>query len=85
MHSPDCLKKKLLKKIENRQALIGVVGLGYVGLPLGLAFAQAGFEVIGIDVDTSKVEMLNQGRSYIEDVPDSQLQSLVAKGLFRAS
>ena len=55
---------------------IGIVGLGYVGLPLAVAFAEAGQEVVGLDLDPAKVEALNAGRSYIEDVPDSALAPL---------
>jgi UDP-N-acetyl-D-glucosamine dehydrogenase len=55
---------------------IGIVGLGYVGLPLGVAFAEAGHEVVGIDSAAAKVEALNAGRSYVEDVPDSSLAAL---------
>jgi UDP-N-acetyl-D-glucosamine dehydrogenase len=58
---------------------IGIIGLGYVGLPLAVAFAEAGCEVVGLDVDRAKVEALNQGRSYIEDVPDATLAPLAAK------
>ena len=55
---------------------IGIIGLGYVGLPLAVAFAEAGQTVQGVDVDHSKVAALNEGRSYIEDIPSSVLQSL---------
>jgi UDP-N-acetyl-D-glucosamine dehydrogenase len=55
---------------------IGIVGLGYVGLPLAVAFAEAGHEVTGLDLDRTKVEALNAGRSYVEDVPDSVLEPL---------
>ena len=48
---------------------IGIIGMGYVGLPLAVAFAEAGCDVVGLDLDASKVEALNDGRSYIEDVP----------------
>src|SRR6188768_291273 len=58
---------------------IGIVGLGYVGLPLAVAFGEAGSEVVGLDVDASKVEALNAGRSYIEDVPGSALEPLGEK------
>lgn len=78
-------KMKLLEKIANRQAKIGIVGIGYVGLPLVVAFAQEGFEVIGVDVDGRKVASINRGESYIEDVPDSVLKPLVENGRFRAS
>lgn len=78
-------KVEILTKIANRQAKLGVIGLGYVGLPLSISFAQAGIKVIGIDVDTRKVSMLNAGQSYVEDVPDSQLMPLIQDGCFRAS
>ncbi|MBM3667234.1 MAG: nucleotide sugar dehydrogenase [Actinobacteria bacterium] len=55
---------------------VGIIGLGYVGLPLGVAFADAGHEVIGLDADTRKIESLNRSRSYIEDVPSEQLAAL---------
>ncbi|MBP6472636.1 MAG: nucleotide sugar dehydrogenase [Chloroflexi bacterium] len=78
-------KENLLDKIANREAKLSVIGLGYVGLPLSIAFAQAGIQVIGIDVDARKVSMLNAGQSYVEDVADSQLLPLVQAGSFRAS
>jgi UDP-N-acetyl-D-glucosamine dehydrogenase len=56
---------------------IGIIGLGYVGLPLAVAFAEAGNEVIGLDTDAAKVDALNQGRSYVEDVPDTSLAPLL--------
>ncbi len=58
---------------------IGIIGLGYVGLPLAVAFAEAGCDVVGLDVDAGKVEALNAGRSYIEDVPDATLEPLAGK------
>ena len=78
-------KVEILTKIANRQAKLGVIGLGYVGLPLSISFAQAGIKVIGIDVDTRKVSMLNAVQSYVEDVTDSQLTPLIQDGCFRAS
>lgn len=78
-------KTELLQKIEKRQAKIAVIGMGYVGLPLMVAFAEAGFPVVGVDVDRQKVEMLNRGESYIEDVADAVLRPLVQKGLLRGS
>jgi UDP-N-acetyl-D-glucosamine dehydrogenase len=69
--------KQLKQKIETRRAHVGVVGLGYVGLPLAVEFAKAGFRVTGIDLDTSKVEALNSGRSYIQDVPTDCVATLV--------
>jgi len=58
---------------------IGIVGLGYVGLPLAVAFAEAGHEVVGLDADPRKIEAINAGRSYVEDIPDSVLQPLSEK------
>ena len=63
----------LLEKIHNRQAVVSVVGLGYVGLPLATVFAQAGYRVVGLDVDQRKVDSINRGQSYIDDVPSSVL------------
>ena len=54
------------KKIQNRSAKIGVIGLGYVGLPLAIEFIQVGFDVIGIDIDQNKVKAINRGKNYIE-------------------
>lgn len=76
---------ELLQKIQSRTAKIGIVGLGYVGLPLAVAYAKAGLNVIGIDLDSSKVEALNKGESYIDDVPSEELNQLVISGNFRAS
>ncbi|MCA9942223.1 MAG: nucleotide sugar dehydrogenase [Anaerolineales bacterium] len=76
-------KAQLLQKIDSRQAKIGIVGLGYVGLPLAVAFAQAGFLVVGVDVATAKIEALQQGKSYIDDVPADQIAPLVANGRFQ--
>jgi UDP-N-acetyl-D-glucosamine dehydrogenase len=72
-------------KIASRDARIGVVGLGYVGLPLALEFAKAGFKVVGFDVDSEKVRTLNGAGSYIEDVPADQVKAAVDAGSFRAS
>ncbi|HXI01576.1 MAG TPA: nucleotide sugar dehydrogenase [Candidatus Saccharimonadales bacterium] len=73
---------RLKEKLETRKARIGVIGLGYVGLPLVLEFARAGFRVHGIDVDPRKVENLGAGRSHIEDVPASRVREAIDKGLF---
>lgn len=78
-------KTDLLQKIESRQAKVAVIGMGYVGLPLMVAFAEAGFTVLGIDVDAQKVALLNKGESYIEDVADETLRPLVETGKLRAS
>ncbi len=75
----------LLQRISNKQAKIGVIGLGYVGLPLAVEFARAGFEVIGYDVDSTKTTTLNGGVSYIPDVPTKHVAEVVASGKFRAT
>jgi len=79
------MKQQLLDKIAARSAHVGVIGLGYVGLPLVVEFARAGFPATGFDVDARKVEDLNQGRSYIPDVPTAQVSELVSAGHMRAS
>ncbi|WP_210367178.1 nucleotide sugar dehydrogenase [Bacillus sp. REN3] len=70
--------KELLEKITNRQATIGVVGLGYVGLPLAVEKAKAGYKVIGFDVQEKRTDMVNQGINYIGDVVDEELKEIVA-------
>ena len=75
----------LKEKIERRQARLGVIGLGYVGLPLAVEFARAGFDVTGFDVDESKVTELNAGRSYILDVTTADLAAEVTAGRLRAT
>jgi UDP-N-acetyl-D-glucosamine dehydrogenase len=77
--------QELRRRIESRQARVGVVGLGYVGLPLAVEFAQAGFTVTGIDIDKTKVDAVNRGESYIQDVPTSVLKPLVDAGKLRAT
>ncbi len=77
--------QELLAKIKGRRAQIGVVGLGYVGLPLATEFAEAGFCVLGVDVDADKVAQINAGRSYIADVPDARLEALASAGRLRAT
>ena len=77
--------QELLKKIEQRQARIVVIGIGYVGLPLVVEFAKAGFTVTGYDKDPEKVKKLGLGESYIGDIPSSELKPLVAEGKLKAS
>jgi nucleotide sugar dehydrogenase len=76
--------QQLVERIQDRTARIGIVGLGYVGLPTAVAYAQAGFHVVGIDNDASRCEAVNRGRSYIEDLPSSELQSVLERGLLSA-
>ena len=78
-------KEDLLLKLNGRSATIAVVGLGYVGLPLACAFAEAGHRVIGIDLSIDKVEGVNAGNSHISDVPPSQVKRLIAEKRLRAT
>src|SRR5271154_2003490 len=75
----------LADKITNRTARVGIVGLGYVGLPLAVEYAKAGFTVTGIDLSSSKTESVNGGKSYIGDIRDEELAPLVASGKLRAT
>jgi UDP-N-acetyl-D-glucosamine dehydrogenase len=75
----------LQRRIKSRTARVGIVGLGYVGLPLAVEFAKAGFSVMGIDVQKDKVARLNRGHSYIQDVPSETLGPLVEDGRFQAT
>ncbi|MGD1070162.1 MAG: nucleotide sugar dehydrogenase [Bryobacteraceae bacterium] len=75
----------LADKIRSKQATVGVVGLGYVGLPLAVEYAQAGFHVVGIDLSEAKAARVNAGDSYVGDIPSSVLAPLVASGLLRAT
>jgi UDP-N-acetyl-D-glucosamine dehydrogenase len=75
----------LLEKLLNRTAVLGVVGLGYVGLPLAVEKAKAGYKVIGFDVQTKRVDLVNQGKNYIGDVVDQELQDLVTQGRLKAA
>jgi len=74
------IKDQLLAKINDHNAVVAIVGLGYVGLPLAVAFAEHGFPVIGIDVDARKVASLNHGESYVQDIPSERLAAIVAGG-----
>src|SRR5258706_1686302 len=71
---------QFLEKIETRDAQVSIIGLGYVGLPLAVVFAEAGYRVVGIDVDERKVDAIHRGESYIEDIPSERLRRLVVDG-----
>jgi len=77
--------RELLVKIKDRSARVGVVGLGYVGLPLSMELAKAGFRVTGFDIVKEKVELLNSGRSDIDDIPDKVVKDMVLNGRFKAT
>src|SRR5689334_20427410 len=75
----------LFELIRSRKATTGVIGLGYVGLPLVVEFGRAGYSGVGIDLDSRKVDAINEGRSYIDDVPGAHVAELVANGRLRAT
>lgn len=79
------MKQNILKKIREKKITVGVVGLGYVGLPLAVEKAKAGYKTIGFDVQKKKVELVNQGHNYIGDVVDDDLKELVNKGILTAT
>ncbi len=78
-------RDKLEDKILDRSARVAILGLGYVGLPLATIFAEAGFNVIGVEPDSSKVEKLDRGESYVQDVPSEQLSKLIQSGKLQAT
>lgn len=73
-------KEQLLSKINSKEAVVGIIGLGYVGLPLAIENAKAGYKTIGFDIQVQKVAMINGGMNYIGDVEDNELKSVVEKG-----
>ncbi len=79
------MKQQLLNKIKNKEIIVGVVGLGYVGLPLAVEKAKAGFKTIGFDVQEAKVDMVNAGHNYIGDVVDDDLKKIADDGMLRAT
>lgn len=79
------MKDTLLKKIEKKEVVVGVVGLGYVGLPLAVEKAKAGYKTIGFDVQEAKVKLVNEGHNYIGDVVDNDLMKLVSDGMLKAT
>ena len=80
----DCAAE-VIDRIQSRAARCGIIGLGYVGLPLAVAVARAGFSTLGIDIDSHKPNLLNSGQSYIDAVKSTELKSLVKEGRFRAT
>ncbi len=81
----NTVKAELLKSLKEHTAKIGILGLGYVGLPLATAFGEAGFQIIGIDPDPRKVNALNKGESYVQDVSDKQIAKLLKEGKLSAT
>jgi len=72
---------KLIEKLESKTAVIGIVGLGYVGLPLMLRYVEVGFKVIGFDIDAEKVKKLQAGESYIEHISTQAIKTACDSGL----
>jgi UDP-N-acetyl-D-glucosamine dehydrogenase len=79
------LFEKLKEKIEKKKAVVGVIGLGYVGLPLAVEFGNRGFKVLGFEISKKKVDLINSGRSDIDDIKDEPVKKLVQKGLLKAT
>jgi UDP-N-acetyl-D-glucosamine dehydrogenase len=79
------MKEQVLARIADRSATVGVIGLGYVGLPLAVEFARAGFNVVGFDVSQRVCDLLNSGKSHIQDVPSAEVAEFVRSGHFRAT
>jgi UDP-N-acetyl-D-glucosamine dehydrogenase len=79
------MSDELLKKISGRRATVGIIGMGYVGLPLAVAFGRGGLRAIGFDVDGARVENINAGHSHIPDVPTEQVAALIAQGKLEAT
>ena len=78
------IETRLIERINNKSSIIGVLGLGYVGLPLVMRYAEIGYKVVGIDIDQKKVDMLNQGVSYIEHIASEKIRSTLETG-FKAT
>ncbi len=76
---------KLLEKIERKSAVVGIIGMGYVGLPLGLAFARKQFNVLGFDLDEKKVSLLNQGKGYLKHISNERIKDAVNSGFLKAT
>jgi len=83
--SNNVIKDNLLKKIKDKSAIVAVIGLGYVGLPLAVEKAKAGYRTIGFDIQEKRVKMVNEGHNYIGDVVDEELSDLVKKGILSAT
>src|SRR5437773_1445566 len=74
-------RTQLMNQLNNKNATIGIIGLGYVGLPLALRFSEVGYKVVGIDIDDEKIIKLNRGKSYLEHVSSAKIISANATGL----
>ena len=80
----NSVAEQLKSRIENKSAVIGVVGLGYVGLPLAVEFSEKGFQSVGIDLSKSKIDLLQNGTNYIADIPEKKWEHVYKSGKFTA-
>jgi UDP-N-acetyl-D-glucosamine dehydrogenase len=85
MRNSTVTVQSFLQKVHNNETKIAVIGLGYVGLPLAVAFAESGLKIIGIDLDYYKVDQINRGQSYVEDIESSQIAQLIESGNLSAT
>ncbi len=76
---------EILDKINNKSVIVGIVGMGYVGLPLGLAFAAKNIKVLGFDLDEKKVKLLTQGKSYIKHISEKKIKEAVKSGKLKTT
>lgn len=81
----DASRESLLNQLRQRKATVAVIGLGYVGLPLAVVMAEAGFEVVGVELDERKLEAIQSGKSYVQDVPDSLINQLIISKKLRVT
>ena len=76
---------KLLEKIKNKSAIVGIIGMGYVGLPLALTFSAKKFNVLGFDLDEKKISLLNKGRGYLKHISDNKIKQAVNSGYLKTT
>jgi len=74
------MKQQLINKLTDKTAVIGIVGLGYVGIPLAIRYAEVGYKVLGFDIDAEKIEKISAGKTYIKHIPDEAIKSAVENG-----
>ena len=79
------INSEILQKIQNNNVVVGIIGLGYVGLPLAIAFAEKGVKIIGFEQSQTKVKNINRGENYIKDIKDDSLKTVINKGIFKAT
>jgi UDP-N-acetyl-D-glucosamine dehydrogenase len=79
------IKTKLLEMIRDKSAVVGIIGLGYVGLPLAIHFGKQGYKVMGFDLDTRKIDRLLHGESYIKHIPNKPIQDMIDRKQFDAT